>query len=767
MSAERHEETFPGLTRELLDSLPVLAFQVDRELRVLPGACGGSRPKDGGERLVAAGTRVEDVFGSNSRLRILIEAALSGGVRSTLDEPLEDRTLQVAVGPRTNDAGEVVGASVLAIDVTEAREASSQLSTRDAQLRLLVDTALDAVITCDAKSRIVDWNAGAERLFGWTHDEALGRLLTETVVPEDLRAAHDAGMKRFLATGEGPVLGRRIQIEAIDRTGRRFPIELAINPIPTPTGMMFSAFLRDISDRIDAERRLAGSEYRLRGALDAMRAGAWDLQIDAGGRVTRAEADERCLELLGEDGREIPAGRRQLHPDDRELVARAWMAHLSGFEPRYDIEYRVVDEDGAIGWRRDLGMLVGEGGEGDGAPEFPGQVKAARRVIGVVTDVTEAHELADSLAAARKLEAVGQVAASFAHDLNNVLAAVIGHATLAATVPGLPEKAIASLDTIKEAVARGRTATQNMLMLGRPGRLKRDRVEVAAVVSETEALAAPILGEDMSFTTEVDPDLPVVECDANQLQQAVLNLLINARDATERRGRVEVHATRTDECDHRGRPLICIEVADDGPGMTPEVMEAAVQPFYTTKGKNGTGLGLAMVDAFATETGGRLEIESAPGAGTRIRILIPAARGAIAVGTPSVHETPPGSAPDPAEARILVIEDHPLLRPMLVEALAHGGYHAEGVPNGDEALDTGLEPVPDAMVVDINLPGRRGDEVVAEIRERTGRAIPVLFVTGNADFQVPRWPAVGLLRKPFELHELGERVADLLAASRG
>ena len=200
------------------------------------------------------------------------------------------------------------------------------------------------------------------------------------------------------------------------------------------------------------------------------------------------------------------------------------MAHLSGFEPRYDIEYRVVDEDGAIGWRRDLGMLVGEGGEGDDAPEFPGQVKAARRVIGVVTDVTEAHELANSLAAARKLEAVGQVAASFAHDLNNVLAAVIGHATLASTVPDLPEKAIASLDTIKDAVARGRTATQNMLMLGRPGRLKRDRVEVAAVVSETEALAAPILGEDMSFTTEVDADLPVVECDANQLQQAVLVL---------------------------------------------------------------------------------------------------------------------------------------------------------------------------------------------------------------------------------------------------
>ena len=160
--------------------------------------------------------------------------------------------------------------------------------------------------------------------------------------------------------------------------------------------------------------------------------------------------------------------------------------------------------------------------------------------------------------------------------------------------------------------------------------------------------------------------------------------------------------------------------------------------------------------------GGRLEIESSPGRGTTVRILLPATRGAVLVGTTPMAEASTRPRLEPEESRILVIEDHPLLRPMLVEALVHGGYQVEGVADGEAALDGAMDPPPHGLVVDINLPGRRGDEVVAEIRRRTGTMIPVLFITGNADFQVPRWPAVALLRKPFELHELGERIADLL-----
>lgn len=763
----------PAIGRDLLESLPLVAFEVDAAGRILPGACGGAHPRRDAGWAIRAGETVSAVFGPTSRLTTMIEAALAGGVRSTLDVPLDDRLFQVSTSARRDDAGAIVGAAVLALDVTDAREAKSALTARDAQLRLLVDTALDAVVTCDVASRIVDWNTGAERLFGWSRDEAIGKSLTETVVPEDLRAAHDAGMKRFLATGEGPVLGRRIEIEAVDRDGRRFPIELAINPIPTPSGMLFSAFLRDISGRIEAERRLAGSEYRLRSALDAMRAGAWDLQLDSDGRVAGADADARSKDLLGEDAHRLPAARSRVHPDDRELVARAWMSHLSGYEPRYDIEYRVIDDEGTVGWRRDLGMLVDEvdgDREGDGQGEdFAGRVRRPRRVIGVVTDVTGAHEMAESLAAARKLEAVGQVASSFAHDLNNVLAAVIGHATLAATVPDLPPKAKRSLETIREAVTRGRTFTQNMLMLGRPGRGKSRQVDPVSIIQDTTRLAQPILGEGMRVDVRLEPELPRIECDGNQMQQAILNVLINARDASGGEGRVVITARRTEEHDDRGRPYVCLEIADEGPGMMPDVLAAATRPFFTTKGDRGTGLGLAMVDAFANESGGRLRIDSAPGAGTTIRLHLPAARGAVAPAAASTS-APTGDAVGPLEpsaTRVLVVEDHPLLRPMLVEALANAGYDVEGVPDGDAALARPVEVAPQALVVDVNLPGRRGDEVAAAMRDRIGTDVPVLFITGNADFQAPAWPRVTLLRKPFELHELAERIAEMLATRGG
>lgn len=761
MAADADESSTLSFGRELLESLPVVAFEVDREGRILPGACGGAHPRRDAGWAIRAGESASAVFGSNARIVTMLDAAIAGGVRSTLDVPLDDRLFQVATSPRFDAEGAIVGVSVLAIDVTDAREAKSALTARDAQLRLLVDTALDAVVTCDVNSTIVDWNSGAERLFGWSRDEAVGMSLTETVVPEDLRAAHNAGMKRFLATGEGPVLGRRIEIEAVDRSGRRFPIELAINPIPTPSGMLFSAFLRDISSRIDAERRLAGSEYRLRSALDAMRAGAWDLQLDSDGRVAEAESDDRAIELLGEDAMRLPAARNRVHPDDRELVARAWVSHLSGYEPRYDIEYRVVDDEGTIGWRRDLGMLVDVEDVDGAAPEFAGRVRRPRRVIGVVTDVTGAHDMAQSLAAARKLEAVGQVASSFAHDLNNVLAAVLGHAALASTLPDLPVRAKRSLETIREAVTRGRTFTQNMLMLGRPGRARRNQVDPAKIIADTERLARPILGEDMELAVDLEAELPRIECDGNQFQQAILNVLINARDATDQAGRVSIRARRTEEHDHRGRPFICVEIADDGPGMMPDVLNAATRPFFTTKGDRGTGLGLAMVDAFAGESGGRLRIESAPGAGTTIQMYLPAARGAAA---PTVGEVVEGDTtpPDPSATRVLVIEDHPLLRPMLVEALANGGYDVEGVADGDAALARPLDAAPHALVVDVNLPGRRGDEVAGALRGRIGADVPVLFITGNEEFHPPPWPRIALLRKPFELHELGERIDELL-----
>jgi len=767
MSEDAGDPPVIPVDRDTLNALPVVVFELDAKGRVLPGACGGAHSSNLPAWGLRVGETIAAILGEDARLTRLVDETLKGGVRSTVDVPLEDRVYLTTVGPRTDAAGATIGVLIAGVDVTETREYRSRLDSRDEQLRLLVDTALDAVITCDVTSRIIDWNAGAERLFGWSRDEARGRTLGDTVIPPDLRAAHDAGMKRFLATGEGPVLGRRIEIEAVDRSGRRFPIELAINPIPTPGGMLFSAFLRDIGPRIAAERRLAGSEYRLRSALDAMRAGAWDLQLDDQGDITGFDVDDRARELLGEDAGSLPAARAAVHVEDRVLVARAWMAHISGATPRYEIEYRVLDAEGRIGWRRELGMRVDDE-ETDEGPAFAGRMRPPRRIIGVVTDETEAHEIADTLAAARKLEAVGQVASGFAHDLNNMLSAILGNATLAATPPDLPERTRKALETIKESISRGRALTRNLLMLGKPGRSRRNEVDPVAILRSTLELAGPILGPEIreSLVLELDPETPRIECDANQLQQAVLNVLINARDAIEGVGRVTIRAGRSEAHSERGRPMVFVEISDDGPGMAPDVLAQATRPFFSTKGERGTGLGLAMVDVFAQEVGGRLEIDSAPGEGTTVRLLLPAVRGAALVGAVPGGGDHESTAPtEERPLRVLIVEDHPLLRPMLAEALANGGCQVKDAADGEGALSIAADFEPDVLVLDVNLPGMRGDLVATAVRDRLDRAVPVVFITGNADFQPPAWHGVHLLRKPFELHELIDRVFELAERS--
>jgi CheY-like chemotaxis protein len=301
-------------------------------------------------------------------------------------------------------------------------------------------------------------------------------------------------------------------------------------------------------------------------------------------------------------------------------------------------------------------------------------------------------------------------------------------------------------------------------MLGKPGRPRRGQVDPIGIVNSTIELARPILGATIGDSLELDleTETPLVESDANQLQQAILNVLINARDATNGVGRLRIRAGRSTEASNRGRPMVFIEITDDGPGMAADVLAQARLPFFSTKGERGTGLGLAMVDVFATESGGRLEIDSTPGVGTTVRLLLPAVRGAAVLASPSAGEgDEAATSAEERPIRVLIVEDHPLLRPMLAEALANGGCQVKEAADGDAALALLTEFGPDILVLDVNLPGMRGDAVATAIRERLDRAIPVVFITGNADFQPPAWQDVRLLRKPFELHELIDRVIEL------
>ena len=734
----------------LREALPLVVWSTDATGLVESSSGPKAQDQSG---IPQVGHRIDDWTAGDSGLLAATRAGLEGRTVTT-ESTLGDRVYSVTIGPRRSETGAVIGTTAVGIDLTELHSARRDLAVRDEQLQTLMETALDALITCDTRSTIIGWNHEAEKIFGWTREEAVGQTLTETIIPPDLRGAHSAGMKRYLESGEGPVLGRRIEIEAVDRSGRRFPVELGINPIPTSAGLMFSAFIRDITERVGQEQRLLGSEYRLRNALAAMKAGAWDYRLDADGMIVEAITDDRTREILGDDAAVPPAGRTRIHDADRAEVAKAWSEHLVGEVSRYAVEYRRIGDDGDVVWVRELGSLVEI--EEDEADAFAGQLRRPRRMIGVVEDVTSAKLLEASLLDARKLEAVGTVASQFAHDLNNMLTAISGHVSLAEIVDGVPDRVRTSLDVIKGAVTRGRAITQNMLQLSRPhasGR-RAGQIDCRRLVEETTRLAAPMLGNDIALEVEIQPDSPGVIVDGGQVQQAILNLLINARDAMDGRGAIRLSIHEFEDADSPiGARYLAIEVADDGPGMSPEVLEKAAMPFYTTKGSKGTGLGLSMIEGLVRAEGGRLVIESSEGVGTVIRMLFPVA----------VKTTRDSTWSKSRVRRVLVVEDHPLLRPMLEEALSHAGCEVDSCADGEAAMATITEFTPDILVVDVNLPGVRGDQVAQQLRERIGRQVPVLFITGNNDFELPDWPSVRLIRKPFELPDFTELVLGSLA----
>ena len=731
------------LDLETIEMMPLVIWETDSSGRVLPGAAGGGLRKTLSQEV--SEENAPDFLGvidTNSDAKQATARALAGQ-RSIFELKLGTSVFGITMAPRVGEDGVISGSFGIAIDVTTERRAQEALNVRDEQLRLLVDTALDAVVTCDVESQIVVWNAGAERIFGWSREEAVGLRLTDTIIPAEFVEAHTAGMARFIASGEGPVLGKRIEIEAQDRNGRRFPVELSINPIPTSAGLSFSAFIREISDRRAAEQAIREGEERLGLALRAINAGAWDFTLDEHAMVVNASVSERMKSLIGEDAVSTPPDRLSVHGEDRSTVKGKWNALFSDGIDQFVAEYRVDVGAGRECWYRDRGQVFERWDNG-----------SPRRIAGVLTDISRERELEETLLAAQKIEVLGAVAGGFAHDLNNVLSAIQGHASLAALPSSPATKIQESLDVIQTAVTRGRALTQNMMVLGRPTKIRRASVDVDRVCRETVALVRPAVAKSVTIEEVYEPGMPRVLTDSNQLQQAILNLLVNARDAIEGEGRIRVASSRQSDTEPDSL-MVEISVKDDGKGMPREVLANSTEAFFSTKGRRGNGLGLAMVRSFVEDSGGELDIESVEGQGTEVRMILPAETG-IATTDRSAREDDLNPV-DRNSIRVLLAEDHPLLRPMLLEAMSVAGFQVRATASAEEALAIDEDWEATILVLDVNLPGATGDKIAASIRDRRSQDVPVIFITGNNEFEVPDWPKVELLRKPFGL-------ADLMAA---
>ena len=421
-----------------------------------------------------------------------------------------------------------------------------------------------------------------------------------------------------------------------------------------------------------------------------------------------------------------------VHPDDKAGAAAEEVRALERGEPLVS-EYRVRRKDGSEVWVRDDAFLVEE----DGEPQWHG----------VLSDVTERRKLEERLRQSQKLEAVGQLAGGIAHDFNNLLMAMSGYAELALPrIPAADPELRHEVEQILVAATKARDLTSRLLAFSRKEASRSRVLDLNEVVASAHPMLRRLIGTNVELVT-VPAGAPCsVDVDPTRLDQALLNLAINARDAMPNGGKLTITAGMDDGA-------AFLRVADTGAGIPEHVREALFEPFFTTKDGLGTGLGLATVREFATKAGGSIDVASLPGLGATFTLRLPLAAGHTA---PVDARAP--ERPQTGSETILLAEDDDVVRDVAVRMLSGAGYTVIGARYGSEALELAEQYDFDLLLTDVVMPGLSGPETATRLRERSP-GMPVLFMSGYAPETEGSLGGAELVRKPF-------RPGDLLAAVR-
>lgn len=401
-------------------------------------------------------------------------------------------------------------------------------------------------------------------------------------------------------------------------------------------------------------------------------------------------------------------------------------------------------------------------------------------VIGLSVDTTRRTEAEDALKQkeeelrqSQKMEAVGQLAGGIAHDFNNLLTAISGYTELMLARVGTEDQMHGDLSAIKKAAAQAASLTRQLLAFSRRQALQLSVVSINDLVSSTRDILRRIIGEDIELVTELSPSLKKVSVDPSMVEQVVMNLVVNARDAMPDGGSITVRTENTVVEDDlsgfsrgaRAGEFVCISVQDTGCGMDKDTLEHVFEPFFTTKGPgSGTGLGLAVVYGNVKQNNGWVHVYSEPGLGTTFRIYLPVCEEAE---NDAVAKKTHASAPAGEGERILLVEDEDVVREFAVRALRERGYSVHEARTAEEALDTFRRAGGDFNLIfsDVVLPGKSGVQLVDELLANTPE-MPVLLSSGYAD-RKSQWPAIQdrgfkFLQKPYSMNDLLRTVRDIL-----
>jgi two-component system, cell cycle sensor histidine kinase and response regulator CckA len=485
--------------------------------------------------------------------------------------------------------------------------------------------------------------------------------------------------------------------------------------------------------------------------------GSWVAELDGSDRLIWSREMYRILgHPAGDELTRTRAMATFVHPDDREALRVAREAAIAADRP-FDIEHRVVQANGAVRWVHTLANLVRAA---DGTP---------LRMVGTLQDITDRRALEDELRQAQKLDAIGRLAGGVSHDLNNALTIIIGYAELAASALSEGDPVRADVREIQRAAERAESVTRQLLAFSRKQWLEPRIFQLSDAVQDLGRMLDRLVGPRIELVTSVDSDLPAIYGDRGQIEQAIINLAVNACDAMPAGGGITIRAAVVDidaTFARARQPMtpgryVDLSVADSGSGITPEVRAHMFEPFFTTKELGrGTGLGLAMVYGTVKQSRGFIFVESELGKGATFHLYFPPAR------SQRTRLTGPHTAAAAHGVTILVVEDEPGVRGLVISALNKEGFRVLQADSGKSALAVAAEAGRiDVLLTDFMMPGMTGLELVASLAA-TQENLGVVVMSGHPQQLIAlpqlRRPAE-FLPKPFTPNELRQRLYAVLS----
>ncbi len=707
-------------------------------------------------------------------VRLALDAALAGEGNYSIEHRIIRQTDEEvrwvdAQGEAVVDAGgDVVGFHGAAQDITERKLAEQRLRESRAELAAIYANAPVALMLVEPDRRVRKINTFAAGISGKPEEELAGLCGGEAV-----QCLHHLDDPRGCGFGSAcrNCVVRQTVLDTFE-TGRRHHQVEATLPIGTEGAVRSMTFLlstaildhretplvlvtmEDITERKKAEQEVRELSRFREAVIDQANTAVVVFSPDGRALVWNRAVEEmtgyQAEEVMGQNAWDKVLGGEQHAGAIKEML----QAVVERRVDLRDVETRIQAADRTerlLSW--DARMLSDDEGNPIGA-------------VAMGRDITEQKELERKLHQSQRMEAIGRLAGGVAHDFNNMLTVITGNAELLESELTDPETR-ERLGDIKRAGERSAALTRQLLTFSRRARIEPTVFDLNAVVAETQSMLDRLIREHTSLELALDPREAPVKADRSQIEQVVMNLVVNARDAMPDGGTIRIETFREQICSDRAAASavmepgahICLRVSDTGCGMDERTQARAFEPFFTTRDE-GTGLGLATVYGIVRESGGEVEIDSTPGEGTVVTVCIPLTDEQIR--GPEVAETQASAGK--AEARVLLAEDEVQVRGLIEAILKSAGYETLSADGGESAweLFRSAEGTVDMLVTDVVMGGMGGVELAKRVRERDPD-IPVLFMSGYTELELPE--RARLLQKPFMPDELLETVREVLEHS--